>query len=229
MDTYSISMVARDLGVGRATVRRAQQRLGLPTGAVDPDGLALLQIDLGTVFLIPGVSRESMLILAALALHPLGLRSVRAVARSAGVSSTTATRCLPILSALGLVERREEMVAEGRAVSVHMWFANVASAQWLRVDRAVRHTILPAARPGRAVVEIPQRMRHLFWNAPARLRIGGNEAYIAGRVLTASDPQGVAWASERLPRSAWLFAAGARGLSPRQRALAENLAQAAVV
>lgn len=224
MDMYSISDVARGLGVGRATVRRAQQRLGLPTGAVDAVGLALLRDELGAVRPIPGISRESILVLAALAMHPLGLRSGRAVARSAGISSTTATRCLSSLVALGLVDQRHETVAEGRAVTVDVWYANVGERRWIRVDDAVRHTTLPVERPRRATVEVPQRLRHLFWNAPLRLRISGNEDYIAARVLTSNDPQGVAWASHRLPGSAWLSAAQARGLTPRQRAFAENLA-----
>jgi hypothetical protein len=70
-------------------------------------------------------------------------------------------------------------------------------------------------------------LRHLFWNAPARLQIDGNEDYLAGRILVSDDPEATAWAASRLPPSAWLRAAGKRGLEPDRRAFALNLANAA--
>jgi DNA-binding transcriptional ArsR family regulator len=143
MDNYSVSAVARVLGVGRATVRRAQTALGLPAGAVTSAGLASLRDKLGAVPLVPGMSREEVLVAAALARRPLGLRSVRAVASTAGISPTTASKVLRVLLDAGLVTRRRERAIEGRGLDVDVWYPALTAPAWLSIDDAVRHTVLP--------------------------------------------------------------------------------------
>jgi hypothetical protein len=49
--------------------------------------------------------------------------------------------------------------------------------------------------------------------------------FIARRLITSFDPDGLAWGTMNLPASAWEHAAASRGLEPRQRALAHNLAR----
>ncbi len=73
---------------------------------------------------------------------------------------------------------------------------------------------------------VPPHLLHLFWNtAPAQLDVATSAPYIARRLLTTFDPDGLAWGTANLPASAWEHAAATRGLEPAQRALAHNLAR----
>jgi len=75
---------------------------------------------------------------------------------------------------------------------------------------------------------VPARLRHLFWNAdPSRLDVPAHGAYIAQRLLTSGDLDGLAWGRYALTAADWRQAAAVRGLSPGQRALARNLAAGA--
>lgn len=67
---------------------------------------------------MPGLSPPEVRALAALALSPAGLRSVRAVARRAGLSPTTAGRILVSLAGKGLASVATETVAEGQPIEV---------------------------------------------------------------------------------------------------------------
>jgi len=76
---------------------------------------------------------------------------------------------------------------------------------------------------------VPYRLHHLFWNAdPNDLDTDEHGGYIAQRLLSSGDLDGLAWGAEHLPPGAWEQAAGARGLPARTRALAANLAAAGV-
>ena len=75
---------------------------------------------------------------------------------------------------------------------------------------------------------MPRHLRHLFWNsADAQLNVETSATYIAPRLLSSSDLEGLAWGAANLPGDAWRSAASARGTDPRARALALNLARAA--
>ncbi|MGH3875239.1 MAG: MarR family transcriptional regulator [Pseudonocardiaceae bacterium] len=167
-------------------------------------------------------------VLAALARAPLGLRSGRAVARSAGMSATTAIRAVRELIDLGLAEVRHETLAEGTAREAEVIYANVTHPRWPAL--APR---LAAVRPGRglrrASRRVPARLAHLFWNAPIReIDLAEHGSYVARRVLLDGDTQALAWAAEALTAADWHEAARGRGLDPRRRALAENLAASVV-
>jgi hypothetical protein len=49
--------------------------------------------------------------------------------------------------------------------------------------------------------------------------------FIARRLITSFDPDGLAWGTVNLPAAAWEHAAATRGLEPARRALAHNLAR----
>lgn len=73
---------------------------------------------------------------------------------------------------------------------------------------------------------VPPHLLHLFWNtAPAQLNVAASAPFIARRLITSFDPDGLAWGTANLPASAWEHAAATRGLEPAQRALAHNLAR----
>jgi hypothetical protein len=60
---------------------------------------------------------------------------------------------------------------------------------------------------------VPPRLLHLFWNAaPARLDVAASSAFIARRLITSFDPDGLAWGTANLQASAWEHAAATRGL-----------------
>jgi hypothetical protein len=74
----------------------------------------------------------------------------------------------------------------------------------------------------------PARLRHLFWNAdPGRLDLRAHGGYIAERLLSSHDLDGLAWGALALTRRDWEEAARNRGLSAGERALARNLARSA--
>lgn len=226
------------LGTTAERVSRAATRLGIqldragsgkraPT-IVRDEQFQLLRSELGTTpARQDGFTRAQLRVLAALARAPRGLISARAVARRAGVSPATASRELTKLCARGLVERRVETLALGRVRDVAIWSAETGSDEWSRVAGIVNKVELhPTRRP--VTKRVPSELRHLFWNtAPSQLGVGTAGAYIARRLITAGDLDGLAWGIDSLDRSAWMHAAATRGLSPQQRALATNLAAAA--
>ena len=77
-------------------------------------------------------------------------------------------------------------------------------------------------------MRVPARLRHLFWNtAESQLDVRRASPYVARRLLREMDLQGLAWGIQTLSSADWERAAGARGLDPKTRRLALNLAEAA--
>jgi len=240
MDTavsISAAEAGRRLGTTIPRVKRALARLGLAVEAgrggrllIGPQAFALLREELGATERLDDLSRVEVAVLAALDRAPFGLVSARAVAARAGVAPTSAGNALERLVAEGLVERKTALVAAGRARRVEVLTARRSSARWRRIAPTLGRT-RPAQRsgtrraPSRAV---PPRLRHLFWNvAPAQLETARSGGTIARRLLQTGDPEGLAWGAANLSAADWEHAGRARGLDPRARGLARNLAVAA--
>lgn len=190
--------------------------------------LAALKRRLGVVPRLPELSREELLVLAALARRPLGLRSARAVARASGVSPTAAIRALDRLQRSGLVERKRRGVVSVRATNVDVWQMKVGHPRWRRLGPAVAKVVLPERAIGESKDrKVPGWLSHLFWNVDVgQLDVDKDGAFIASRILASEDAQAHAWASVTLSPEAFLEAASVRGLDHRRVALAHNLAAA---
>jgi DNA-binding MarR family transcriptional regulator len=233
MDTISAAALARELGTSVPRVTRALERLEidarLPNGrfAIGKPDAERLRAELGKAPKVAGLTRPETKALAALRRAPLGLVSTRAVARRSGLSPTAASRALDSLRDKGLAMQKSEVIAAGRARPARVWYANVTSPRWRKLDPYLDRVVPPAQSlpaPGR----VPERLRHLFWNtAESQLEVDRAGAYIARRLLRTMDLQGLAWGARVLPAQAWRRAAGARGLDPSTRQLACNLAEAA--
>ena len=235
MDTVSGSEAARRLGTSLPRVLRAIERLRLDVehrggGRVrlSASQLERLGAELGVVPSVDGLSRVETQVLAALARAPRGLATLRAVARRAGVSPTAAAGALDALCERGLVRRERRWVAAGRAREVELVRANVTASGW-----AALAPQLAAVRPKTRVDHVrtghvPDRLRHLFWNAdPSLLDLAAHGGYIAERLLSSHDLDGLAWGASALAARDWEEAARTRGLTPAECALARNLARAA--
>lgn len=233
MDSISAADLARDLGTSVPRVSRALEHLGidarLPNGrfAIAAADAERLRSELGVTPTVAGLTRPETMALAALRSAPFGLVSARAVARRSGLSPTAAARALEGLLDKGLVTQSSEVIAAGRARSALIWRANVASDRWADLDPAL-DKVLPPARPQQVSRRVPRHLRHLFWNtAESQLEVDSAGPYIARRLLQTMDLQGLAWGARALPQDAWRQAESARGLDPKVRQLARNLAEAA--
>ena len=234
MDTISPSEAARRLGTSLPRVQRAIERLGLAVdrrsgGGVrlDERDLTRLRGELGVSPPVDGLSRVETLVLAALARAPRGLATLRAVGRRAGVSPTAAARALRSLALRGLVRREREWVAAGRAREVELVRANLTAPKWGAVAPRLSAARPPAGPEPRRPSRLPARLRHLFWNAdPSRLDLRAHGGYIAERLLSSGDLDGIAWGARALTARDWEQASRNRGLSAAERALARNLARA---
>jgi DNA-binding transcriptional ArsR family regulator len=231
MDTYSAAAAARALGTTAPRVLRAVDRLGMDASRGRGEALALTTVQLDALAIelgrgVPrGLTRVQARVLAALSRSPQGLASVRAVARRAGVSPTAAGHALRALSEDGLVRSEEQTLALGKATTVRVYFAAVGHPRWHELGAELASVTLPPLHRKPAKV-VPYYLRHLFWNtAESQLNVWTSGPYIAKRLLTAGDLNGLAWGAVHLPPQAWERAAQARGLSPRDRALALNLAR----
>ena|SRR6266511_568793 len=233
MDTLSASEVARRLGTSLPRVQRAIERLGLAVerrsgGRVRlrESQLEQLRSELGVVSSVDGLSRVEAQVLAALARAPRGLATLRAVARRAGVSPTAASGALSSLAERGLVGREREWVAAGRARQVELVRANVTASEWATLAPRLAGVRPPVRREPRRPSRLPARLRHLFWNAdPTRLDLDAHGGYIAERLLSSHDLDGIAWGARALAPADWEQAARNRGLSAAERALARNIAR----
>jgi hypothetical protein len=177
---------------------------------------------------VDGLSRVATQVLAALARAPRGLATVRAVARRAGVSPTAAASALHTLAGRGLVRRERAWVAAGRAREVELVRANVTAPEWPALAPRLAAVRLPAGRGPRRPSRLPARLRHLFWNAdPTQLDLDAHGGYIAERLLSSHDLDGLAWGACALTARDWEQAARNRGLSAEERALARNLGRSA--
>ena len=233
MDSYSASDVSRLLGTNVPRVLRAFDRLGLPVrrrrgvrAQLTRAQVARLRDYLGAVAPAPGLSRVETQVLAALARAPRGLLSARSVARRAGVSPTAATRTLASLEDGGLVVRERQMAALGRAREVEVWRASFGTPAWLRLAPYLALVRAPVPAPPRHARRVPAELGHLFWNtARSQLELDRAGGYVARRLIQAGDLDGLAWGAEHLRAEDWRHAAAARGLDPRMKALALNLAE----
>lgn len=232
MDTVSAAAMARELGTSVPRVTRAARRLSLnarqPNGryAFTPHQVERLRRALGLTPRSDGLTRSEVAVLAALRTAPFGLVSARAVARRSGLSPTAAARALHSLGAEGLVERRSEMVAAGRAREMKIWRANLLHSRWPDLD-PVLERVRPPEQPVSEPKRVPRRLRHLFWNtAESQLEVDHAGAYIARRLLRAMDLQGLAWGVQALGSEDWERASLARGLDSKTKRLARNLAAA---
>jgi hypothetical protein len=231
MDSISATGLARRLGTSTPRVMRAVKRLGID--ARQPNGrLALSQRQadqirraLGVTPRTDGLIRSETAALAALRNAPFGLVSARAVARRSGLSPTAAARALKSLLSKGLVIQTSETIAAGRARKTSIWRANLAHPTWPALG-PILHRVEPPDQPTPKSERVPKRLRHLFWNtAESQLDLDRAGPYIARRLLRTMDLQGLAWGARTLRPNDWRQAAKARGLDPKVRRLARNLAE----
>ena len=231
--TLSTTEAARALNTTLPRVHRSLSRLGIGTldghrrKLTDSD-FKRLQADLGFVPDREDVGRAELFVLAALRQHSLGLRSARAVARVAGVSPTTASRALARLESKGYVVHPVQRVVEGAVKEVELWEINWSSPAWRSVESDVRGTVLPArVAADHASSSPPKYLDHLFWNVDrSSLNLDSDGAFIALRVLGSLDLQGLSWlASGAISKENLRRASRARGISPRQKDFALNLAR----
>jgi hypothetical protein len=233
MDTYSLSGAARALGTSAPRVRRTVDRLGMRVDRTASGVFRLTQgqvdelaRELGVLPVLPGLSRVEIRVLAALSRSPRGVASVREAARRAGVSPTAASRALARLQSDGLITATPMMLARGHAAEATVFEVRFGSRQWLELAPAIARVRLPVNHEQRHAKRVPPYLLHLFWNVtPAQLDVEASSPFIARRLITSFDPDGLAWGTANLPASAWEHAAGTRGLPPAQRALAQNLAK----
>jgi DNA-binding MarR family transcriptional regulator len=229
MDTYSAAAVARDLHTSTPRVVRAAKRLGIDAGAngrlaLTRGSVERLVAELGRTPSIAGLSAMEVKVLAALSRSPFGLSSARVVAAQAGVSPTAASKALKTLEHKDLVRREATVIAAGRARTVELLHANRRAARWLELAPTLAQ-VLPAERDHPTQYGVPRRLEHLFWNtAPTQLDLGRGGPYIARRLLSTMDFDGLAWGARNLRPADWEQAARARGLDKHVRALAHNLA-----
>ncbi len=235
MDMYLPSDIARLLGTSLPRVQRAIRRLGLHGNRgqgvrerFTAAQLGQLRDELGVTPSIAGFSVVEVRVLAALARAPLGVSSTRVLAGRAGVSPTAAARAVEHLLGRELVLREQRMVAAGAARRMSILRANVRAPEWQQLAPALARVVAPR-RPSKQVSRVPRHLRHLFWNtAPSQMDTARAGGYIARRLLTTGDPEGLAWGATQLRAEDWENAAGARGLDPQQRAMAHNIAASRV-
>ncbi len=206
---------------GIVPVERAGGRVELA-----PDQVEALRKRLGEIPRIPGLTRSEALAAAALAGAPFGLTSARALAERAGISPTAAGKAIDSLREKDLITVAQRTIAAGRARELELIRANYSSPNWQRLAGALAR-VQPPARPRKAsATRVPPRLRHLFWNtAPSQLDTTRAGGYIARRLLSTGDPEGLAWGATHLSAEDWRHAARTRGISPQRRALALNIAE----
>jgi hypothetical protein len=212
---------------------RAAERLGIRSSpgrqSLSKEQYERLGEELGKTPRIAGLSPTEVKVLAALRRAPLGLVSARSVAASAGVSPTAASRALGRLERRELAYRKKATIALARARRAEPWHANLLHPDWSEIAPSLDEVRPPrrrGARAGTATDRVPPRLRHLFWNVDStRLDTAHAGAFIARRLLRSEDPEGLAWGATHLKPNDWREAARARGLDPRARAMAENLAR----
>lgn len=234
MDTFSAADVARELGTSIPRIQRASdalklgERRGGGRRSLSHTDVEKLRRYLGVTPKIEGFSTTETKVLAALSRSPLGVASNRVLAARASVSPTAAGRAVEDLKSRGLIRSERHVIALGRAKEVDILRANVLSPQWRKIAPLLSQVRPPLVkekeRPAREQ-RVPPRLRHLFWNtAESQLKVGRSGGYIARRLITTGNLEGLAWGAVTLRPADWLHAATTRGLSPDRKALAVNLA-----
>jgi hypothetical protein len=233
MDTaISAAALARELKTTIPRVIRAIERLGLDVrqdngriGLTQAD-VAALRTELGVSSpRIPGLTPTAVKVLAALSRAPLGLTSERAVARRAGISPTAAGRAIALLRTQGMLISERRTLPAGRARQFDVIRLDYGSPRWQQLADTIATVQPPKPRPHTPAPRVPARLRHLFWNtAPSQLETNSSSGYIARRLLSAGDLDGLAWGLDNLAPADWRHAARTRGLTPERRALARNFA-----
>lgn len=175
---------------------------------------------------VSGLTRVQTVVLKAVADAPLGVLSARTVARRSGISPTSAGKALKELADAGLVTRTNEKTFLGKVVDATVYRAAVCDRRWPGIASALSAVDLPSrvrkSRP--PAKKVPHYLRHLFWNtAESQLDVASSANYIARRILSSGDIQGLAWAARNLPVSAWEHASRTRGIRPDYKALALNV------
>jgi DNA-binding transcriptional ArsR family regulator len=231
----SAAALARELQTSVPRVVRAIERLGLDVRqgngrmALAGADVARLRRELGDpVPRVPGLTPTEVKTLAALARAPLGLSSARTIAERAGVSPTTASRAIKSLREQELVTVAQRTLPAGRARTVELIHLDYGSPRWQQLAGTIAEVHpRPRARHRNSAHSVPPRLRHLFWNtAPSQLHTKRAGGYIARRLLTVADPEGLAWGATNLTANDWRHAARTRGITPQRRALAHNYAAA---
>lgn len=230
----SAAALARELGTSLPRVVRTIERLQLDTRQengrmrLQPADVASLRDALGeSPPRVPGLMPTEIKVLAALARAPLGLTSARTVAERAGVSPTTASRAIRSLRSHGLLTIEQRTLPAGRARTIELIRIDYGSPRWQQIAGTVARAHLRAPAHRTSIRSVPPRLRHLFWNtAPSQLDVERAGGYIARRLLTVGDPEGLAWGAAHLSGEDWRHAARTRGISPQRRALALNYAAA---
>lgn len=163
-------------------------------------------------------------VLAAFARHPLGFRSLRAVARAARISPSTAGAAVESLIRHGLVQAFTETVAEGSARDLTV-YRLLPSSEWSRIAPVVSQTVPPISEHESSLAsKVPARLWHHFWNVePSRLRLPEDEQFVARRLLLSQDPIAWAWAAQNLSAAAIASTRHTRGVDGPTRAMIENL------
>ncbi|HPU39117.1 MAG TPA: MarR family transcriptional regulator [Microthrixaceae bacterium] len=234
MDTLlSTGALADQLGVSVPTVRRTASVLGLPdrrTGGghrrFSPTDSKLLAERLGTTPTVVGFSSTEVKVLAAVARHPIGLRSMRAIGRAAHVSPTTAESAVRSLVARGLVRSTTETVAEGSARDLVVYRLKLGPG-WSKVASLISQAVPPLTMQptdNASASRVPQRFWHHFWNVdPGQLRLPDDGDFVARRLLLSSDPTAWAWAAQHLAPRSIQAARHARGVDGPTGAMIDNL------
>ena len=233
MDTLSAAEISRSLGTSIPRVQRAIARLEI-TGQgpgrprYSPKQAELLRRELGAAPHVVEFTPTEVKVLAALAKAPRGLSSLRVLAARAGLSPTAASKAFTELQGRGLVLREPAMVAAGKARTVEVLRANENAKQWPALALVVLAKTHPPVKPSPPASRVPPHLRHLFWNtAPSQMNTANSGGYIARRLITEGDPEGLGWGAANLTREDWLHAAQTRGLSKRQVAMTVNFANGA--
>jgi hypothetical protein len=118
------------------------------------------------------------------------------------------------------------MLALGQATRVLVYSAVVDHPRWHELAPALATVSLPPLPEQVSAQTVPYYLRHLFWNAAtSQLDVATSAPFIAKRLLSTGDLDGLAWGATHLPPEAWDRAARSREISPRDRALANNLAR----
>jgi DNA-binding transcriptional ArsR family regulator len=233
--TISAASLAHELNTSVPRVVRAIERLGLDARQengrmrLTSADTARLRGELGvSPPPIAGLAPVEARVLGALARAPLGLTSARTAAERAGVSPTTASRAIDSLRKQGLVSVERQTLPAGHARVFDLIRLDYGSPRWQQLAGQIAGTRPRERRPrASGPRRVPARLRHLFWNtAPSQLDIERSGGYVARRLLSAGDPEGLAWGAANLSEADWRHAARTRGVSPRRRALALNYATA---